>query len=113
MKGLGTDHMISGPIRGLKNVSNGTTTHKQQQEQHTDGHHNSKTESTQKAYFLKKINKARVTPFYIDFIFANFEAMHFHALALTLAFNLELCLGQSTTHHCFGSHSLKAVELDL
>ena len=43
MKGLGTDHVISGPMWGLnKTASDGAHTHTNT---HTDGHGNFKTES--------------------------------------------------------------------
>ena len=45
MRGLGTDHGISGPMRGLKKTaSNGAN---KQTDRTTDGHGDSMTESTQ------------------------------------------------------------------
>ena len=42
MRGLGTDHVISGPMRGLKKTaSNGAD---KQTHRHTDGHGDSMTE---------------------------------------------------------------------
>ena len=47
MRGLGTDHVISGPMRGLKNTaSNGA-------DRQTSGHRNSMTESTQWGRFCE------------------------------------------------------------
>ena len=45
MKGLGTDHVISGPMRGIE---------EEKTDRQTDGHCNSKTESVQWADSVKK-----------------------------------------------------------
>ena len=57
MGGLGTDHVISGPMRGLKILHQMAHTHRQ-----TDGHCDSKTESAQWANSVKTILNQFVNP---------------------------------------------------
>ena len=54
MRGLGTDHLISGPTRGLKKTaSDGAHTHT---DRHTDKHGDSMTESVQWGRFIEKLS---------------------------------------------------------
>ena len=61
MKGLGTDHVISGPMRGLKKtVSDGAN---KQTNRQTDGHRNSMTESAQWGRFSEQFRSKSVVRF--------------------------------------------------
>ena len=66
MRGLGNDHVISGPTRGLtKNASDGAN-------RHTDGHGDSMTESTQWGRYSE--NLALLKPPSVFFLTLLFHA---------------------------------------
>ena len=60
MRGLGTDHVISGPMRrlGKKTASNGAD---RQTDRQTDGHGDFMTESSQKADSVKIVSNCNNT----------------------------------------------------
>ena len=55
MRGMGSDHVISGPMRGLEKNSIQWRTHTNTHT-HTDGHRDSKTDLGQRADSVKKLD---------------------------------------------------------